>query len=82
MITETGSYPQIFAKSTDASVCPFLSRTPPFDAINGNKCPGFLKSLDFFCGLRISFIVLYLSPTEIPVVVPSSESTEIVNAVP
>ena len=56
--------------------------TPPFFATSGNICPGLLKYSAFFEGSARSFIVLSLSPVDIPVVVPSAASTDTVKAVP
>ena len=67
--------------STDASVCPALSRTPPFFATNGKTCPGDTISLFEEFGFIATLIVLALSPADIPVVTPFLDSIEIVKAV-
>ncbi|MNN24633.1 hypothetical protein D3C76_669160 [compost metagenome] len=79
-ITPAPLNPANFAKSTAASVCPILFRTPPFFEINGNICPGLLKSSAFDSLFNKCFIVSALSNAEIPVVV-SLWSIETVKAV-
>lgn len=68
--TAAGSKPANTARSTEASVCPGLLRTPPSLYFRGNIWPGRLKSsgLEF---LDASFrIVVALSWADTPVVVP------------
>ena len=67
--------------STDASVWPALSKTPPFLATIGNTCPGDTISLFLTLGLIAVLIVFARSCAEIPVVTPFLASIEIVNAV-
>ena len=80
-ITATGVSPQILHKSTVASVCPSLSRTPLSFAINGKICPGLVKSLATELISANFLIVVSLSAIEIPVVVLSFASTDTVKAV-
>ena len=70
-----------FEISTEASVWPALTKTPPSFAIIGKTCPGetISRLLTFF--LEAIFIVLALSFAEIPVVIPFFASIETVNAV-
>ena len=67
--------------STDASVCPALTSTPPSLAIIGKTWPGETISffLTFFCDAIL--IVLALSFADIPVVIPFFASIEIAKAV-
>ena len=69
------------AISTDASVWPALTRTPPSRAIIGNTCPG--ETISFLLGffLVATFIVLARSFADIPVVIPFFASIETVKAV-
>ena len=67
--------------STDASVCPALSNTPPILETSGNTWPGETKSLFFDFSLIAVLIVLALSNAEMPVVTPLLDSIETVNAV-
>ncbi len=81
-ITPAGLRPASRAKSTEPSVCPARTKTPPLRARKGKMCPGITRS----CGLASSAIasrmVLALSAAEMPVVIPLAESTDTVNAVP
>ena len=72
--------PASLSKSTVASVCPFLTSTPPLLATRGNTCPGLLKSSGFESGSMHFLIVYPRSLAEIPVVV-STWSIETVKAV-
>ena len=65
-----GICPQSLAKSTTASVCPVLVKTPPFLATQGKRCPGRRKSDGCASGARQTSIVFALSNAEIPVVTP------------
>ena len=67
--------------STDASVCPALTNTPPSLAIIGKIWPG--KQCRFYLHFFFDaiFIVVALSFADIPVVIPFFASIEIVNAV-
>ena len=72
--------PASLHRSTVASVCPFLSRTPFFFARSGNICPGRLKSSGFAFSSTHFMAVTERSAAEIPVVV-LIWSTETVKAV-
>ena len=61
--------PASLHRSTVASVCPFLSRTPFFFARSGNICPGRLKSSGFAFSSTHFMAVTERSAAEIPVVV-------------
>ena len=80
-ITELGFILANFDMSTDASVCPALSRTPPLRATSGKTCPGDTISFFFTFLLIATLIVFALSKAEIPVVIPFLASIETVNAV-
>ena len=67
--------------STDASVCPALSRTPPFFATKGKTWPGETISFLLDEGLMATFIVFDLSCADIPVEIPFFDSIETVKAV-
>lgn len=69
-ITPAGYSPASLARSTDASVCPALSKTPPGLAFSGNTCPGLIKSEGLASGLTANFMVIALSKADMPVVVP------------
>ena len=70
-----------FEISTEASVWPALTKTPPFFATIGNTCPGDTKFLGSTFLFIAFLIVMYLSWAEIPVVTPDFASIETVNAV-
>ena len=72
--TATGGKPASVARSTEASVCPALFRTPPSLNFKGKIWPGRLKSSGFEVGEARPKIVLALSTAETPVVVPSLAS--------
>ena len=80
--TPAGASPAIVAKSTAASVCPALFRTPPALALRGKTCPGLAKPLAAICPFASALQVNERSLADIPVLVPSATSTEIVKAVP
>ena len=64
--------------STEASVCPALTRTPPSFATIGKTCPGDIIS-DFLTFFFIAvFIVRALSLADIPVVTPFFASIDTV----
>ncbi len=67
--------------STEASVCPALTNTPPSLAIIGNTCPGETMSVFLTFFLDAILIVFALSFAEIPVVIPFLASIETVKAV-
>ena len=81
-ITDEVPQPESLLMSTEASVCPDLTSTPPFFATIGKTCPGETKSLEFEFFLIAVFIVFDLSWAEIPVVIPFFASIDIVKAVP
>ena len=81
-ITPAGESPAIIARSTAASVCPARLRTPPARARRGNTWPGLAKPLALTWSSARALHVKARSLADIPVVVPSATSTEIVNAVP
>lgn len=68
--TPAGSDPASMARSTAASVCPALFRTPPSLYFRGNICPGRLKSCGFESFDARANIVVARSRAETPVVVP------------
>ena len=72
--------PASLIRSTVASVCPFLSRTPLGLAFRGNICPGLRKSLGFTSSATQALAVKPLSTADIPVVV-STWSIDTVKAV-
>ena len=77
-----GLNPANLAKSTAASVCPVLLKTPPFFALRGKIWPGLPKLCGLVFGSTKDLIVLARSLTEIPVVHPLPiKSTETVNCV-
>mmetsp|Transcript_4600 Transcript_4600/g.13711 ORF Transcript_4600/g.13711 Transcript_4600/m.13711 type:complete len:242 (-) Transcript_4600:57-782(-) len=80
--TPAGKQPARRARSTAASVCPALFRTPPSLYRSGNTCPGLLKSSGLDPGEARAWMVELLSSAEIPVLVPAFRSTDTVNAVP
>ena len=81
-MTATGLSPESFAKSTPASVWPARLKTPPWAALNGNTCPGFLTSFGFEFLSAKTFTVVARSSADIPVVIPTEASTETLKAVP
>jgi hypothetical protein len=64
------SLPANAERSTAASVCPSLVRTPPSRARNGKMWPGREKSLAVASGLANRLTVLARSVELIPVVMP------------
>lgn len=63
--------PASLQKSTEASVCPSRSSTPPSRGRSGKTWPGRLKSPGTVVGLARARKVAARSKAEIPVVVPS-----------
>ena len=49
-IKPAGSNPANLLKSTAASVCPALLKTPPAFALSGNICPGLPRSFGLVSG--------------------------------
>ena len=85
MISQTtpdGLSPASRARSTEASVWPIRSRTPPAFARSGKMWPGWTRSCGFVSGWIATWMVWLRSAAEMPVVTPSRASTETVNAVP
>ena len=85
MISQTtpdGVKPASRARSTEASVWPMRSSTPPGFARSGKTWPGCTRSRCVESGWIATWIVWLRSAAEIPVVTPSRASTETVKAVP
>lgn len=72
--TDTGGSPASLTKSTEASVCPALCKTPPSLYLSGNTCPGLLKSPGLESGDDRARIVFALSAADTPFVVPALTS--------
>ena len=81
-ITPAGVRPASLDRSTLASVCPRRSKTPPSFARMGKMCPGMAMLLTVVAGSIMVLIVRARSSAEIPVVTPSTASTDTVNPVP
>jgi hypothetical protein len=80
-ITPDGLSPASRARSTEPSVWPTRSSTPPSRARSGNMCPGTTMSRGPAVGSMATFTVCARSAAEIPVVTPSRASMLTVNAV-
>ena len=80
-MTPAGARPEIRARSTEASVCPERTSTPPSRATKGNMCPGTTRSSQVVAGSTRTWTVRDRSAAEMPVVVPVLASTDTVNAV-
>ncbi len=80
-ITPAGGRPAIRARSTAASVCPARTSVPPDRDLNGNTCPGRMRSRGVVAGSSAARIVLARSAAEIPVDVPARASMDTQNAV-
>ena len=76
-IIATGGRSHSLHKSTAASVCPFLSKRPPFFDKTGKRCPGFIKSDEVELGFATSCAVIERSNADIPVEVPYSVTASI-----
>ncbi len=76
-----GSRPARRARSQPASVCPARVRTPPDCAMTGKMCPGWLRCSGVASGATAAWIVFARSCAEMPVVIPSAASIEIVKLV-
>ena len=81
-MTPAGVRPARRAKSTDASVWPARTRTPPSRARKGNTWPGRARSPGRQSGRMAVRMVQVRSAAEMPVVVPSRASIDSQNAVP
>ena len=79
--TATGSTPASRHRSTEASVCPARTSTPPGFARSGKMCPGRVRSSGVEVGSASTRMVRARSAAEIPVVTPVAASTLIVKAV-
>ena len=80
-ITPAGFNPASLARSTDPSVCPVLTSTPPVRARSGNICPGLTRSSGLASSATAVLTVCALSAAEMPVVTPLFASMETVKAV-
>ena len=69
-ITPAGSNPARRARSTEPSVCPDLTSTPPSRAQMGKTCPGETMLAGLALGETAVLIVVARSAAEIPVVTP------------
>ena len=81
-ITPAGFIPARRARSTDPSVCPILTMTPPSLARKGKIWPGLAISLGVVSSATAVRMVVALSAAEIPVVTPFLASMDTVNPVP
>mmetsp|Transcript_4198 Transcript_4198/g.9957 ORF Transcript_4198/g.9957 Transcript_4198/m.9957 type:complete len:225 (+) Transcript_4198:195-869(+) len=80
--TPAGWQPASLQRSTEASVCPSRSNTPPGTAVRGKMCPGREKRAGVDAGSASARNVRARSIALIPVSIPSSfRSIETVNAV-
>jgi hypothetical protein len=73
-ITEIGCRPASITRSTEASVCPALLKTPPCRYLRGNTWPGLLKSSGLELEDERARTVFALSEADTPVVVPDLAS--------
>src|SRR3954471_5976644 len=80
-MTPAGMTPASRARSTDASVWPVRSSTPPSRALSGWTCPGTTMSASPLAGSIAVRIVCAWSAVEMPVVTPSRASMVTVNGV-
>ena len=81
-MTPDGCNPAIRARSTEASVCPARTSTPPSRDRSGNTCPGRARSSACVAGSIATWMVFARSYADTPVVTPSRPSIVSVNAVP
>ena len=75
-MTPPGSKPAMRARSTDASVCPARTSTPPARERNGKTWPGRARSDGFALDRMATRMVCARSAAEIPVVTPSVASID------
>ena len=81
-MTPAGYIPAMRARSTEASVCPARTSTPPRFARSGKMWPGRARSAGRVAGSMAARIVVARSDALMPVVVPRRASMDSVNAVP
>ena len=81
-ITPAGLRPASRARSTEPSVWPARTSTPPFRARSGNTCPGRARSSGRASSRTAVRMVCARSFALMPVVTPSRASIETVKAVP
>ena len=81
-ITAAGSSPASLQRSTEASVWPARTSTPPVRARSGKMWPGRTRSAGCEEGSASTSMVRARSRAEIPVVIPRAASTLMVKAVP
>ena len=81
-ITPAGFNPARRAISTEPSVCPARTSTPPSLARRGKICPGMTRSYCVASGSIVTSIVFARSAAEIPVVISFFASIETVKGVP
>ena len=65
----TGAHPANLHRSTDASVCPLLTSTPPSRALSGKICPGLENVTEVEFGDASKRTVRARSWADIPVVI-------------
>ncbi len=73
-MTPAGMRPAMRARSTEASVWPARTRTPPLRARSGKTWPGRARSWALELGLIATWMVWARSAAEMPVVTPSRAS--------
>ena len=81
-ITPAGVSPARRARSTEASVWPARTSTPPSRARRGKTWPGRARSAGRHCGSMAVRMVRVRSAAEMPVVTPSRASIDSQKAVP
>ncbi len=81
-MTPAGFMPARRAMSTEPSVCPALTITPPSLALSGKICPGLTRSRGLASSATAVKTVVARSAAEMPVVTPHLASIETVKPVP
>ena len=81
-MTPAGVRPARRARSTDPSVWPVLTITPPDRAINGNTCPGRTRSWGFAVSATAVRMVVARSAADTPPATPWRASIDTVKPVP
>ncbi len=81
-MTPAGKRPASRARSTEPSVWPVRTSTPPSRARSGKTWPGRTRSPGLALGATAAWMVRARSAAEMPVVTPRAASMETVNAVP